>query len=381
MTTGALTSAVAALAASVCFGAAAVLQGMAARRMQRSHIDVRLPLRLARSLPYLSGLAMDLLGFLLALIAMRRLPVFAVEALISSYVAVTAVLAVRLCGTTLRRREWLAVGGVAAGVIMVALSAQVQPTDQVGILARLFLPTATLTLGGLALVVDRVMTRSAPVLAFIGGVAWGLIPLATQMMRDPDSVLGLLSDPAAYTVPAAGGLGLVLYTGALQRTSVVRATAMAILGETLLPAAVGLSLLGDQPRPGTGLVALAGFLLSVGGGLVLARYGDIAPPDAVAADADERSGTSPTTRRAGPPTVCPPRAVDDRHEQARFLVIKIGYEDAVVDDFAGTRRSAAAGAMGWSTMGRSRGPDPSLRASPRPAANAPHTRGSTRWRR
>ena len=50
--------------------------------------------------------------------------------------------------------------------------------------------------------------RPGPVLAFIGGSVWGLIPLATRTMRDPGSVIGLLSDPAAYTVAAAGALGL-----------------------------------------------------------------------------------------------------------------------------------------------------------------------------
>jgi drug/metabolite transporter (DMT)-like permease len=277
MTTVALLSVVAALAASACFGTAAVLQSVGARRILRTGaVDLRLALRLASSLPYMSGFGLDLLGGMLALVAMRRLPVFAVEALIASYVAVTAALAARLLNNPLRPTGWLALGGVAAGVIMLAWSAQGQPAEPAGILARLSVLAAALTLGGLPLALDRMMAQPPPVLAFTGGLVWGLIPLATRMVSEPGVVLGLLSDPAAYTVPIAGALGLLLYTGALQRTSVVSATAMAILGETLVPAAAGLLLLGDQPRPGTGAVALSGFLSTVLACLVLARNATVA---------------------------------------------------------------------------------------------------------
>jgi drug/metabolite transporter (DMT)-like permease len=276
VTNNALTSVVAALTASVCFGMAAILQSLGASRIARSHtVDVGLLFCLARSRPYVLGMGLDLLGFLAAVVAMRRLPVFAAEALIDSYLAVTAVLAVWLLGITLRSREWLALASVAAGVAILAWSAPVQANAMVGLPLRLSLLVTALMLGAIALAVDHGAARAGPGLAFIAGSVWGLIPLATRTIRDPGSVIGLLCDPAAFTVPAAGALGLLLYTRALQRTSVVTATAVAILGETLVPAAAGLTLLGDQPRPGTGAAALVGFLATIGGTLVLARYGDV----------------------------------------------------------------------------------------------------------
>jgi hypothetical protein len=84
-----------------------------------------------------------------------------------------------------------------------------------------------------------------------------------------------------------------LYTTVLQRTSVTMATAMALIGETLVPAALGLALLGDQPRPGAQSWALGGFVLTVGGGLVLARYGQIeAPRTSPRSVTPERAGKS-----------------------------------------------------------------------------------------
>lgn len=277
---GAPPATVAALTASACFGIACVLQSVGVTRLGRpDKIDIRRLLRLAWSVPYMAGLGLDLLGFVFAVIAMRRLPVFAVEAITASYLAVTAVLARAVLGHRLRIPQWLALTTVTVGVAMLSWSAQAQPTQPVGIALRLSLLTTTLALGVAGWVVDRVVARPGPILAVVGGLAWGLIPLAIRMVRDPGRVAALLSDPAVYTVAASGALGLFLYTSALQRSPVVTATAGAVLGETLLPAAAGIVLLGDQPRAGTGFLALIGFLCALGGGLVLAQYGHLTPPD------------------------------------------------------------------------------------------------------
>jgi drug/metabolite transporter (DMT)-like permease len=279
MTGGTVASTAGALLASVCFGTAAVLQAIGARRTARARgIDLRLMWRLTRSPPYLAGLGLDLVGFLFALVAMRSLPLFAVEAILASYVGVAALLANRVLRARLRSGEWLALCGVAAGLIMVASSVSAQPTPPVGA-GRWWLPVVTLVLGGSAMFLGRLRSPAgAALIAFVGGVLWGLVAIATRVVRDPGSVADLVTDPAAYTVLAAGALGLLLYTTALQRTSVTAATAMAIVGETLAPAATGLLLLGDEPRPGAGPLAVVGFVLTVGGALALARHGDLEPP-------------------------------------------------------------------------------------------------------
>ena len=53
-----------------------------------------------------------------------------------------------------------------------------------------------------------------------------------------------------------------------------------VVGETVLPAAVGLTMLGDHARPGWGLVAAAGFVLAVGAALLLSRFGEVSIPPA-----------------------------------------------------------------------------------------------------
>jgi drug/metabolite transporter (DMT)-like permease len=269
-----------AVAASVCFGAAAVLQAVGARRIEPAHgIDLRLLWRLSHSRPYLAGVGLDVVGVGLAVVAMRSLPVFAVEAIFASYVAVAAALAAATLGSRLRPAEWWALAGVCAGLVLLGSSAGAQSNPPVGAAPRWVLLATVVVLGAAAAVAGRLASAgAAAVMAFLGGLAWGLIPIATRILRDPGSLTGLLGDPAAYSILAAGGLGLLLYTLALQRMGVTAATALAIVGETLVPAAVGIVVLGDQPRPGAGAPAVAGFVLTVGGALVLARYGDIEPP-------------------------------------------------------------------------------------------------------
>ena len=65
---------------------------------------------------FVASVGIDLLGFLAQLVALRRLPLFAVQAMVAANLAVTAVLAAWLISVQLSWREWLAVAGVVVGV-------------------------------------------------------------------------------------------------------------------------------------------------------------------------------------------------------------------------------------------------------------------------
>jgi hypothetical protein len=70
---------------------------------------------------------------------------------------------------------------------------------------------------------------------------------------------------------------MLFYATALQRGSVTTTTAAVVVAETVVPAAIGIGLLGDQTRHVP--VALAGFVLAVAGTLTLARFGEPSPAD------------------------------------------------------------------------------------------------------
>jgi drug/metabolite transporter (DMT)-like permease len=125
------TSLVAALVAALCYGIASVLQAVAVREASnRSQaqagaggVDPGLVPRMLSQWRFVVSVVIDLLGFVAQLVALRRLPLFAVQAMVAANLAVVAVLATVLIGATLSLREWLAVIGVVAGVGLLGSSA------------------------------------------------------------------------------------------------------------------------------------------------------------------------------------------------------------------------------------------------------------------
>ncbi|MGH3158178.1 MAG: hypothetical protein ACRDNF_16595, partial [Streptosporangiaceae bacterium] len=128
-----LASLIAAVVAPLFYGVASVMQAMAVRAASRppgthgtgafAAVDPGLVIRMFRQWRFSASLGLDTLGFVAQLVALNRLPLFAVQAMIAANLAVTAVVASWLIGATLGWREWLAVGGVIVGVGLLGSSA------------------------------------------------------------------------------------------------------------------------------------------------------------------------------------------------------------------------------------------------------------------
>src|SRR5260370_14836193 len=99
-----------ALAAACCFGVASVIQARAARCASRgsARVSPGLLVRMLGQWRFVASLVLDLVGFVAQLVALRRLPLFVVQAAIASALAVTAVLSAWLAKHALAAREWLA---------------------------------------------------------------------------------------------------------------------------------------------------------------------------------------------------------------------------------------------------------------------------------
>ncbi|MET9383791.1 DMT family transporter [Streptomyces sp. NPDC002928] len=273
---------VCALGAAVCFGTATVLQAMAARTAAASGGgEAALLLRALRQWRYLAGLALDGLGFLLQIAALRSIPIYAVGAALASSLAVTAVVAARLLQVRLSRVEWGAVGVVCAGLAMLGLASGPEG-DRAGSTA---LKYAMLAAAGavllLGLVAGRLPERGRALLLGLGaGFGFGVVEVAVRLIDDL-SPGALLANPAAYALLLGGGAAFLLLTSALQRGSVTTATAGMVIGETIGPAAVGVVWLGDRTREGLAWLAVLGFAVAVAGALALARFGE-APQETAA---------------------------------------------------------------------------------------------------
>lgn len=262
-----------ALFAALAYGGASVLQGIAARGAESgSGLDPRLLVRLARSVPYVSGVSLDLAAFLASLVALRTLPLFLVQSAVASSVGVTAVIAA-VMGVRLRRREiaWLVVLG--AGLLLLATSAQPEQGTPLTLGVRWALLASVLALGAAGAGVARRTGRSsAPALAVLSGLAFTVVVVAARALTVPSPLWHGLADPGLWAILANGGLGMLLFTTALQRGSVTSATALLFAVETVVPAYIGLAFLGDRTRSGYALIAAMGFVLTIAGTVALAAH-------------------------------------------------------------------------------------------------------------
>lgn len=216
---------VCALSAAVCFGTATVLQAVAARAAVgtdptgsgRPGDDAALLLRALRQWRYIAGLALDGLGFLFQIAALRSLPIYAVGAALAASLAVTAVVAARLLRVRLSGMEWASVGVVCAGLGMLGLASGTEG-DRAGTdtlrYAMLATGVGVLVLGLLG---GRLPERGRGLLLGLGaGFGFGVVEVSVRLIDDV-SVGALVTNAAVYALVVGGGAAFLALTSALQR--------------------------------------------------------------------------------------------------------------------------------------------------------------------
>jgi hypothetical protein len=262
------------LVAALCYGFGSILQAMAAARGSAgTGLDLMLVARLIGQWRYLCGLAVDLVAFGAMVVALRTLPLFVVQAAVASSVGVTAVGAHYVLGTTFERRERVALTVLIAGLILLGIAGRPEHA------ARLGEPGPALVLASAAVVavLGAGLARSgraAAALAAVAGASFGAVGIAARAFEVPHRLVDLAGNPLAYAIVAHGILGAVLFAAALQRGAVTTVAAITFAVETVVPAGVGLTVLGDHARPGLLPLALVGFVLTVTASIGLAGHAD-----------------------------------------------------------------------------------------------------------
>lgn len=301
-----LASLTAALVAALFYGIASVMQSVAAHEASNRKpqvadaggVDPGLLPRMLRQWRFVVSLCLDALGFVAQLIALQRLPLFAVQAIVAANLAVVAVVASLVIKVRLSWREWLAVTGVVAGVGLLGSSAGPEGASQAGVMFKLALIVAIAALGLIGLAAARLRDPARTLaLGLVAGFGYGVIGIAARVLNGFEP-LTLLRDPAAYAVAAAGIVSFVFYATALEGGSVTVATAAVVLAETLPPAIIGVVFLGDRTRPGLEPAAIVGFLLAVTSAVMLARFGEADHPGQGPGGQEPRNaavGSAPTS--------------------------------------------------------------------------------------
>lgn len=279
---------VGAFVSALAYGTATVFQAVGAARTKDTGgagVDPRLLIRVLSQLPFVAGLGLDVIGLVANLVALEKLPLFAVQAIVNCSLAVTALLSVPLLKARLGRTDWIAVGVVMVGLVLVAISAGKEEPVHTGRALHWGVLVAVLVLIAAALIVIWKLGGNSVVLGAFAGSLFGAFAICVRILPDlhPSALIG---DPAFYALLAASLTGFLFFTTALQRGSVTLATAMLVVGETAVPALLGITLFHDHTRPGFVPVAVIGFLCAVGGALSLSRFGE-----AAVHSADSESGS------------------------------------------------------------------------------------------
>ncbi|MGC4933100.1 EamA/RhaT family transporter [Gordonia sp. DT30] len=278
---------IAAVIGSIAFALAAVLQSMAAEWTARREADdptatpgsvatqappsLRSTVRTIIRWPFLLGLLFDVVGFGATILSARLIPLFLSQSIIAARLVVTAVLAMLILHVALRRRDWIAGSVVIAALVLLAVGAGPEGTRNDYWMHWATL-AATFVLFGLGLVLMRVLHKHiASATGLVAGAMFGVMAVASRVLYgvSPFSVSQLLTDPALYGLVLSGILGFYLFTVALQTGSVNGAAAALVVGETVIPGAIGILLLGDTINNGWEIPTIVAFVAAVIGGVIV----------------------------------------------------------------------------------------------------------------
>jgi hypothetical protein len=259
-------SLVAAVAAMLANSAASVLESRGSRQAGRGRPIWRQP-------RYLTGLAVDGLGWVLSVLALRALPVVAVQSVLAGTVPVTLLATRGWRLAALSRRERSAVAMVVAGLVLVAAGAAPGRAERLPPAPEPVLLGAAVAL--LAVLVPALRSGRPLLMTAVAGVAFGGVSLSVRAVHIASSlwtsVRDLLAEPLAYAVLAFGAAGTVLVAAAMRRGVVGTVVGVLQVTEVVVPGLVGLMLLGDRARSGWEAALAVGWVLTVAGVVLLAR--------------------------------------------------------------------------------------------------------------
>lgn len=287
----------------VAYGVANLLQSMAAARTSVHHtFDPALLLRLAGHRAYLFGLVCQGIGFLLAFLARRELPLFLVQSSVAAGLGVTAVLGTLVLKWRLPRAEMALLVLLFGGVTALVLSARPAQARQIGSATHVALVVALGVIGTLGFFAVRLRgATGSVVLGGLAGMAFSAGAVAARALASADSLDAFLRDPLLYLLIAHSIVGQLLLGLAMQRGSTTAAVASMDAAGAVPAAIVGLVWLNDKIWPGLEWLAGVGFLATLAAVIGLTRYAEpqhhhaVAPPRAAGRAA--RGGVVPASHR------------------------------------------------------------------------------------
>jgi drug/metabolite transporter (DMT)-like permease len=262
----------AAFGCAVCNGLAAILEKSGADQQATvATMQITLLWRLLSDWAYILGILLDFLAFVLTLIAVHTLPLFVVQPIIASSVAVTALIERFILRHKLGWLTWIAILCIVIGLSLLTLTATPEQAHSVVAVVRWTIIFCPLLIAAAGALVTRSNRHSATImLGALSGIAFGGTALVCRMLRFSQPYWHLVTNPLVWALLAYGLIAILLFTIALQRHQASVVNASMITFETVVPMAIGIAFLGDSPKSGAWGLVVAGVVLTLTGALIIA---------------------------------------------------------------------------------------------------------------
>lgn len=260
----------------VAYGLANLLQSVAASRTTlHTKFHPKLLFRLACHRIYLYGVGFQVIGFLLAFVSRRDLPLFLVQSAAAAGLGVTALCGVLFLRWKLPRAEVGLLAMLFGGLFALVISAKPAQAHAMGSggLAALLVWLAAIAIIG----VFAARLHGAPgsvALGSLAGMAFSAAAVAGRPLASSHSIAEFAASPLLYVLIGASILGQLLLGLAMQRGSTTAAVAAMDAASAVPAAVIGLLFLGDQIHPGREWAAALGFFVTLAAVIGLTRYAE-----------------------------------------------------------------------------------------------------------
>lgn len=260
----------------LAYGVANLLQSAAAARTTVHHtFDPGLLVRLAGQRTYLLGIGCQTLGFVLAFLARRDLPLFLVQASVAAGLGVTAILGVLILKWSLPTAEVLLLALLLAGITALVLAAQPAHSRRLGPAVVILLAVSVLVIAVAGFFAVRLHgALGSVVLGSLAGVGFSAAAIAARPLTNEHSVTGFFTNPLLYLLVIHSLVGQLLLGLAMQRGSTTAAVAAMDAAGAVPAAIVGLLLLGDRIQDGREWLCVIGFVATLAAVIGLTRYAE-----------------------------------------------------------------------------------------------------------
>jgi hypothetical protein len=260
----------------MAYGVANLLQSKAAANTTVHHsFDPGLLLRLAGQRTYLLGLGCQILGFVLAFLARRDLPLFLVQSSVAAGLGVTAILGVVLLKWSLPVAEVGLLTLLLMGITALVVSAEPAHSRRLGTAGVVALAVTVLVIAALGFFAVRLHGAvGSVVLGSLAGIGFSAAAIAARPLANEHSLAGFFGNPLLYLLVIHSLVGQLLLGLAMQRGSTTAAVAAMDAAGAVPAAIVGLLLLGDRIHEGRSWLATLGFVATLIAVVGLTRYAE-----------------------------------------------------------------------------------------------------------